>query len=384
MENSNRNCMHVEVPGRDATSYEVRVQVGSFADLAESTLSSTPAHRYAIISDSRVASLYGEQVLRSFRDAGAGAELFTFPAGEWNKTRAEWARLSDALLDTGFGRDAVVIALGGGVTGDLAGFVAATYMRGVPHVQVPTSLLAMLDSSVGGKTGLDTPDAKNPIGAFHPPSLVLIDPELLASLPAFQLSSGLAEAVKAAAVADEGLFGWLEESSASLMDKDIDLLSELIVRAVRIKAEVVEADPEETGKREILNFGHTVGHALEALGGFEILHGEAVACGMRVEAKLGELMEVTESGTSRRLDELLAACGLDRAVEEEYPADRLLEAAGTDKKVRRDLLRVVFLRRIGQVELTSTGEFAHRMPADRVLDLLETALRSRSGSADSA
>ena len=384
MDGLDRRSMRIQVPGRDPTTYDVRVERGSFADLAVSSIACAPAHRYAIIADSRVAPLYGESALAAFDAAGADAELFTFPAGEWNKTRAEWARLSDAMLDDGFGRDAAVVALGGGVTGDVAGFVAATYMRGIPHVQVPTSLLAMLDSSVGGKTGLDTPEAKNPIGAFHHPSLVLIDPDLLSSLPTFQLSAGLAEAVKAAAIADEDLFAWLEAHAAAIVEKDIDLLSELIGRAVRIKAAVVEEDPDETGRREILNFGHTVGHALEALAGFDVLHGEAVACGMRVESRLGELLEVTEAGTCERLQELLLACGLDRAVEEEHEPNRVLEAAGSDKKARKKRLRFVLLRRIGSVAVSSDGGHAHHLPADGGQDLFEMALRSASGAADSA
>ncbi len=383
MEDPDESSLRIQVPGRDPAAYDVRVERGCFTDLAASCLGAAPAHRYAIISDSRVAALYGTSALEQFEKAGVEAELFTFPAGEWNKTRVEWARVSDALLEAGFGRDTAVVAVGGGVTGDLAGFVAATYMRGVPHIQVPTSLLAMLDSSVGGKTGLDTPGAKNPIGAFHHPGLVLIDPELLSSLRAFQLSSGLAEAVKAAAVADEGLFAWLEANAKALVEKDVDLATELIERAVRIKAAVVEEDPNETGRREVLNFGHTVGHALEALGGFDVLHGEAVACGMRVESRLGELLDVTEDGTARRLEELLSACGLDRTVEEEFTADRVLEAASADKKVRSDLLRVVLLRRVGEVALTAHGEYAHRIAADLAPGLLRTALRSPSGAADS-
>ena len=172
------SSLRIGVPGREPTAYEVRVGRGGFDDLATLCLRDAPAHRYAIIADSGVAALYGQRALAAFEREGIPAQLFAFPAGEWNKTREEWGRLSDEMLAAGLGRDAVVVALGGGVTGDLAGFVAATYMRGLPLVQVPTTLLAMLDSSVGGKTGIDTPEAKNPIGAFHQPRLVLIDPDL--------------------------------------------------------------------------------------------------------------------------------------------------------------------------------------------------------------
>ncbi len=377
------SSLRISVPGREPTAYEVRVQRGGFDNLATLCLRDAPAHRYAIIADSRVAALYGERALAAFEREGSAAQLLGFPAGEWNKTREEWARLSDEMLAAGLGRDTAVVALGGGVTGDLAGFVAATYMRGLPFVQVPTTLLAMLDSSVGGKTGLDTHEVKNPIGAFHQPRLVLIDPDLLGSLPAIQLASGLAEAVKTAAIADEGLFGWLEEHAQVLRAPDFDLLTELIGRAVAIKAKVVEEDPQEAGRREVLNFGHTIGHALEALGGYAVLHGEAVASGMRIEGRLGELMEVTEIGTAGRLAALLTACGLDRPVEEETSAEQLLEAARSDKKVRKGAIRCVLLRRIGEVAGGKDGVFSHEIPAQEALGLLRAALRFAAGDADS-
>jgi len=373
------STLRIDVPGREPSAYDVRVQRGGFDDLATLCIRDAPAHRYAVIADSRVAALYGEGALSAFERAGGAAELFAFPAGEWNKTREEWARLSDEMLAAGFGRDAAVVALGGGVTGDLAGFVAATYMRGLPFVQVPTTLLAMLDSSVGGKTGVDTHEAKNPIGAFHQPRLVLIDPDLLATLPAFQLASGLAEAVKAAAIADAALFGWLEEHAEALRVPDLDLLTQLIERAVAIKAGIVEEDPNETGRRETLNFGHTVGHALEALGAYAVLHGEAVAAGMRIETRIGELLGLTEEGTADRLRALLERCGLDRPVEEEHAVEALLDAARSDKKVRRGMMRCVLLSRIGQVALAAHGSFSHEIPRDRAPELLRSALRSEGG-----
>ncbi|MEJ2320741.1 MAG: 3-dehydroquinate synthase [Gemmatimonadales bacterium] len=366
----------IGIPGREPGSYEVQIERGALADLPRLSRQAAPAHRYAIISDSRVGPLYGERARAALEADGKEATLFTFPAGEWNKTRQEWARLSDELLAEGYGRDCAVVAVGGGVTGDLAGFVAATYMRGVPYVQVPTSLLAMLDSSVGGKTGLDTLEAKNPVGAFHQPSLVLIDPDLLDTLPVFQLASGLAEAVKAAAIADEALFAWLEAHVPQLLEKDPELLTELIRRAVAIKAEVVEEDPQESGRREILNFGHTIGHSLEALAGYGVMHGEAVAFGMRVESRIGEILGVTEEGTSERLAALLEVCELDRPVEEEFTAGRLLEAAQSDKKVRGSTLRCVLLERIGRVAPAADSGWAHELSSDRAQELLLTALRS--------
>jgi len=307
------------------------------------------AHRYAVIADSRVAELYGNSALEALAGSGLEAELFPFPAGEWNKSRAEWSRLSDALLAAGFGRDAAVVGLGGGVTGDLAGFVAATFMRGIPVVQVPTTLLAMLDSSVGGKTGVDAPGAKNAFGAFHHPAHVLIDPSLLVTLPLHQRAAGLAEAVKAAAIADAALFAWMEEFAPSLLQGSPEKVGELIERTVRIKAEVVEADPTESGRRAVLNFGHTVGHALEALSEFDLLHGEAVAAGMRVEARLGEAVGVTAPGTAARIGALLDLCGLRDRPERDATPEEVLQAAASDKKARGGALRWVLLAEVGAV-----------------------------------
>ncbi len=368
------DVLEVETPG-DGPGYRVHVSRGSLARVGELCLAEAPAHRYAVISDSQVARLYGAPALESLRDAGADASLVVFPAGEWNKTREEWARLSDHLLHDGQGRDSAVVALGGGVTGDLAGFVAATYMRGIPVVQVPTTLLAMLDSAVGGKTGVDTDAGKNLIGAFHHPALVVIDPDLLATLPRHQRAAGLAEAVKTAAILDIGLWERLESSVADLLEGDPAELEALVRAVVAHKIEVVSADPRESDRRAILNFGHTVGHALELLAGYGILHGEAVAAGMRVEARLGESLGVTEGGTADRLSRLLEACELDRAWEgERSPAD-LWRVLSSDKKARGGRLRCVLIRCVGEVALADDRRHTHALPAESAEGWLSAALR---------
>lgn len=323
-----------------------------------------PAHRVAVVADSRVGELYGEAALASFREEGCEARLFTFPAGEWNKTRTEWGELSNRMLRAGLGRDCAVVALGGGVTGDLAGFVAATYMRGVPVVQVPTTLLAMVDSSVGGKTGVDTEFGKNLIGSFCHPRLVLVDPDLLETLPRSQLASGLAEVVKMGAILDAELFGWLEDRAPALLDGDPVGRLSAIARCIELKAGVVGADPEERAHRAVLNFGHTIGHAMELLGGYGVLHGEAVAAGMRVEARLGEEMGITTPGTAARLAALLERCGLDRALEEERPASLVWEAMVRDKKARDGAVRCVLLREIGEAARDADGAYTFPLPED--------------------
>lgn len=282
------------------------------------------------------------------------------------------------MLAAGFGRDSAVVAIGGGVTGDLAGFVAATYMRGLPIVQVPTSLLAMLDSSVGGKTGVDSGAGKNLIGAFHHPSLVLIDPEVLDTLPRMQRIAGLAEGIKTAAILDIGLWEWIEVHSANLTGGDLDALTEFVRRTVIHKMEVVTGDPLEAGRRAILNFGHTVGHAIEALEGYTVLHGEAVAAGMRVEARLGEILGITETATSDRIALLLEACGLDREWEVERRHDEIAEAMVLDKKSRASRPRCVFLNRLGEVASDPAGGFTFALDDQALEGPLAEALRPAS------
>ena len=365
-------------------AYRVHVDPGSLARLGAVCREEAPAHRYAVVADARVAELYGEAALRSLEAAGLEAEMHTFPPGEASKSRREWARLTDRLLAAGHGRDSAVVALGGGVTGDLAAFVAATFLRGIPVVQVPTTLLAMLDSSVGGKTAVDTPAGKNLVGAFHHPSLVLADPEVLSTLPRRQVVAGLAEAVKTAVIADARLVAWMEERAARLRDADPEALTSLVRRCVAIKAEVVADDPEEAGPRQVLNFGHTVAHALEARSGWDLLHGHAVAAGMRVEARLGEAMDVTAAGTARRLTALLDALGHRERPETGLAPDELLEAAGTDKKARRGRVRFVLLEEVGRVARGPGGAWTHPLPSEAPEGLLQTALRPAREGADSA
>jgi 3-dehydroquinate synthase len=261
-------------------------------------------------------------------------EALTFPAGETSKTREQWCRLTDALLERGLGRDSAIVALGGGVAGDLAGFVAATYMRGLPYIQAPTTLLAMLDASVGGKTGIDTPEGKNLVGAFHPPVAVVADPRVLRSLPEREYRSGLAEAVKHGLIADGEYFEWMEREVAALLARDEVVLTRLVRGSVAIKAEVVSGDEREAGRRAILNAGHTVAHALEQATGYALPHGEAVALGRVTECELAERLEIATRGLRGRVAGLLGRLGLPVRLAVPLPPERLLAAMGSDKKNR--------------------------------------------------
>ncbi|HUL50285.1 MAG TPA: 3-dehydroquinate synthase [Gemmatimonadales bacterium] len=334
---------------RDA-SYDIMVGRGILQDIGSLVPSACRAARYAVISDATVAALYGASVLARFADASLSAELFEFPPGEDQKTRATWSMLSDRMLARNFGRDAAVIALGGGVVGDVAGFVAATYLRGIPYVQIPTTLLAMLDSSIGGKTGVDVPAGKNLIGAFHQPRLVVADLDVLGSLPAAQLVAGLAEAVKHGVIADREYFEFLEQAHDDVRARTAKPLEHAVTRSIEIKSEIVAQDERESGRRAILNFGHTVAHAIEANANFSLLHGEAVAMGMVHEARLAEMLGIAPRGTAQRVRALVAQCGLPLERPRESSIDDLLRIMQLDKKARAGSVRFALPRAIGAMQ----------------------------------
>jgi 3-dehydroquinate synthase len=319
-----------------------------------------------------VAELYGRSAVETCRAADLDARLFTFPAGEASKTRERWAALTDALLDAGIRRDGVVVAIGGGVTGDLAGFVAATYLRGIPVVQVPTSLVAMIDASVGGKTGVDVSTGKNLVGAFHPPRVVIADPETIATLPETERAQGLAEALKHGAVFDRSYFERLADEADMLLAAEPAATYSAVLRSVELKARVVGEDEREMGLRQVLNFGHTLGHALEAASGYALGHGSAVAAGMVLEAGLGERMGITEPGTREVLRDALTRFGLGGVPAGALKLDEVLGYLGADKKVRAGQPRYVLLDRIGVAH--HEGGWSHKAPAEVVRAVLEEVL----------
>jgi 3-dehydroquinate synthase len=275
--------------------------------------------------------------------------VVSLPDGEEHKTLETVARVLDELVASHANRDVTVVALGGGVVGDIAGFAAACYMRGVAFIQVPTTLLAQVDSSVGGKTGVNHEQGKNLIGAFHQPRLVLIDTDTLSTLPDRELKAGLAEVIKYGAIADIDFFGWLEANMGELLRKNPDALAYAIQRSCELKAEVVAEDEREAGRRAILNFGHTFGHAIEnSLGYGEWLHGEAVAAGMLMAAELSNM----GGGDLSRLRKLIEAAGLP-ACPPAIGAEKMQAAMVMDKKVQAKQLRFVLLRSLGDAHLTS-------------------------------
>ncbi len=315
-----------------------------------------PAYRYAVITDSNVQPLYGSRLKSQF-DPNT-IDILTIPPGETSKTREMWSTLTDRMLISGFGRDSAIVALGGGVVGDLAGFVAATFMRGIPVVQIPTTLLAMIDASIGGKTGIDTPAGKNLVGAFHQPAGVLVDPQVLDTLPLREFRAGIAEVIKYGVIADEAYFAEVAKALPELVsakERNSDRLRSVIVRSIEIKTDVVSRDERENDLRKILNFGHTIGHAVEVISGYSLLHGETVAIGMALESTVAERIGVAQPGTAAEVIRVLELAGLPTTLPRGFQLDAVLEAMRSDKKRRLGRMMFSFPLRIGAMAGNDTG-----------------------------
>ncbi|HXG43957.1 MAG TPA: 3-dehydroquinate synthase [Gemmatimonadales bacterium] len=353
-----------------AGAYPVHVEAGLLRRLPELLAQALPRRRLVLITDETVAARFDAWI-----QAGHAAEprleaRLGFPAGEASKTRETWSRLSDAMLARALDRDTAVIALGGGVVGDLAGFVAATYLRGIPYAQVPTTLLAMVDASVGGKVGVDTPLGKNLIGAFHPPAVVVADPWTLTTLPDPVYRAGLAETVKHGLIADAAYFAWIEAHTGPLLARDPDALTRLVRRSVEIKAQVVTEDEREAGRRAVLNAGHTVAHALEQASDLTLPHGEAVSLGLVAETRIAERLGLAPAGLAERVAALLEALGLP-VRRPGIPVARALEAMRRDKKNRAGQVRLALPAGLG---VAHPGEGRWTVPVTD--DLLARALDS--------
>jgi len=325
---------------------KIPVFIGSnlWHELVSFFLKNYPRHSIFVITDSHLAEIYAATVDQWLGALPAYKGMLVFPAGEESKSREEKARLEDTLLHGKAGRDSVILAMGGGVTGDLAGFVAATLHRGVPFIQLPTSLLAQVDSSIGGKVGINHPAGKNLLGAFYQPAAIFTDIRLLDTLPEEEFRNGMAEVIKYAVILDEQLWQWLETESTRILNRETTVLERIIRRCVQLKIEVVQTDEKESNYRSILNFGHTVGHALEKLTAYSVKHGEAVAVGMRVAARLsGQLLNYPAEYIDR-LDRLLDTYGLTRPDVRRFPAEQIWEAIQSDKKALQQTPRFTLLR----------------------------------------
>ncbi len=304
----------------------------------------------AVITNDVVREIALAKLLEGLQGCDVSVSVMSLPDGEAEKNLASYRAIMDFLIRERHNRSTTLIALGGGVVGDITGFAAATYQRGVSFIQIPTTLLAQVDSSVGGKTAVNHPQGKNLIGAFHQPVAVLADLDVLKTLPSREFAAGIAEVIKYGIIADEVFFGWLEENVQALTAREAPALAHAVARSCAIKAEVVAADEREAGRRAVLNFGHTFGHAVEALTGYrDWLHGEAVAMGMVMAADLSVRAGLLDPATGRRVRRLVEACGLPAAL----AVDDMLAAMGMDKKGVDGVLRLVLARGLGEVFLTS-------------------------------
>jgi len=330
---------------------EYDVVVGNLEDIGN-LLVERGLQNPVVVTDENVAKFHAKSVMASFDRAGFSSKIITLPAGEAHKNLETVQKLWHAFLEHGLDRKSTVIALGGGVIGDLAGFAASTYMRGIQWVCVPTSLLSMVDASLGGKTGFDLPKGKNLIGSFYPPKLVLADPQVLRTLPEPEFSSGLAEVVKHGIIADPELFNFCARG----LDCVKDNLEQMVRQAMAVKIKIIEEDPYERGFRAALNLGHTVGHAIELVSNFQLRHGEAVAIGMVVEAKLAEYLAVASQGLSDRIREVLSALGLPVEIPEEYPREEIIAAMRVDKKKNAKAIRFALPAEIGKIELVDVTD----------------------------
>jgi len=342
--------------GLEDRSYPIIIQHGMLDKIGVELRNKPFAKRYGIVADDHVAELFGERLLVSMRDNDIPADLLTFARGEESKNLNTIAGLASKLARLGFDRKDGLIALGGGVTGDITGFLAACYMRSIPFAQVPTTLLAQVDSSVGGKTGVDIPEGKNLVGAFYQPKAVYIDIDVLQQLPEAELLNGLAEVIKYGVIYDRDFFKFLEMSRKDILALEFHMLEDVIARCCRIKAAIVEADEKESDLRRILNYGHTIGHAVEAVSGYSLAHGAAVAMGMVAVAELAVLKGILDPKEKERIAGLIGEFGLPVAIPAEYDRARIKEYLLADKKTVGGRIFFVLPTSIGKVIITDEVE----------------------------
>jgi len=344
--------------GLGERSYPIFIQQGLLDKIGRELQKKPFAKRYGIVADDNVADLFGERLLESLQKSDIQAEIIIFPKGEASKNLATIAELASTLARMGFDRKDGLLALGGGVTGDITGFLAACYMRSIPYAQVPTTLLAQVDSSVGGKTGVDIPEGKNLVGAFYQPKAVFIDSQVLQLLPQAELLNGLAEVIKYGVIFDRDFFRFLEMSHRNILALDLQVLEDVIARCCKIKAAVVESDEKESDFRRILNFGHTIGHAVEAVSGYMLAHGSAVAMGMVAASELAVLKGFLDRREKERIENLLHQFGLPVAIPEEYDRSRIQKSLLADKKTIGGRVFFVLPTTIGKVIITDEIETA--------------------------
>lgn len=334
-----------------SNSYEVYIGSGLLAQTGRWLKESGFSGKLVVITDPTVNRLYGDTLNQSLNKEGFSIVTLLVPEGEEQKSLETAGRLYHELTSSSTERTTPVLALGGGVIGDLTGFVAATYLRGIPLVQIPTTLLAQVDSSVGGKVAVDHGQLKNMIGAFYQPRLVIADTDTLRTLPTRELANGLAEVIKSAVIRDKNFFTFIEGNLDKIKSLDDGALEEIVFQSVKIKAEIVEKDEKESGLRSILNYGHTIGHAIESASVFKVAHGEAIAIGMVAAARISDKMGILDKNELIRLKSVIEKAGLPTEMPN-LKVEEIMQTMKHDKKVWRDKVRFVLLKSIGSVFLT--------------------------------
>jgi len=352
-------------------SYDIVIAEGILNHVPLDLKKETLAHFYAIITDSKVASLYGEKLLAEFKSAGLKTHLISFPAGEESKSRETKAMLEDEMLRLKMARDSAIIALGGGVVGDIAGYLAATYNRGISYVQVPTTIVACVDSSIGGKTAVDTPHGKNLIGSFHQPRRVYIDIETLKTLPKKEIREGMAEVIKYGVIKDRTFFEFLESNIDQVFSFTEQTLIHIIKRCCEIKGEVVELDEKESNLRKILNFGHTIGHAIENLSNYKIPHGQAISMGMTAEGKIALEMGLWQKADLERLVYLLKRTGLPTDFPKNMNLNRIIDTMKLDKKARGGEVEMVLPKKLGEMAEVN-GSYGIKVDEELILRIFNS------------
>ncbi|TKB09373.1 3-dehydroquinate synthase [Desulforhopalus sp. IMCC35007] len=333
-------------------SYPIIIEKGCLERIGDDLKKRAIGNRYCVVADDRVAEIYGPQLMKTLAGAGLKAEIITFPMGEANKNLATVATLASQLARLGFDRKDAIIAFGGGVSGDIAGFLASSYMRGIPFVQIPTTLLAQVDSSVGGKTGVDIPEGKNLVGAFYQPKAVYIDIDVLSTLPKEELLGGLGEVIKYGVIRDREFFDYLLEAREAILQLDPASLEKVIFTCCKIKADVVSEDEREGGVRRILNYGHTIGHAVEGASDYSIIHGLAVSIGMVAAANLAVLNNVMPKEEAGQVVQILTDYKMPITVPGELDRRRIKEYLLTDKKTVAGTVFFVLPTTIGNTIIT--------------------------------
>lgn len=337
----------VNLDKKSSSSYEIRIGKDILDRMILLIARNHKAGHYAVVTDDCVGGLYGKKLISALKDMGLNASLVEFPAGEASKNINTVLNISGKLMESGADRETCLIALGGGVTGDVTGFVASIFMRSVPYIQIPTTLVAQVDSSIGGKTGVDLSFGKNLLGTFYQPSAVFVNLGFLDTLPEKEFNNGLAEMIKYAVIDDEKMFRTLEENMDAVKSKDSRLMPGLVENCCHIKKSIVEIDEREHGLRRILNFGHTLGHALEAVSRFTVTHGEGVALGMIAAARISEKMGYLKKNETQRIESLIRQAGLPVKIPGSLDSEKIIAQLKMDKKKKGDVIHFVLLKKIG-------------------------------------